>query len=149
MRSGPQAVQPREETPIALPPADIAAIRAKAAPFIASLVAGDAPALAAHYAEDATLYPPGREAVRGRAGIEAFFGAFPPVLGLLPEVEEIDGDGDIAFVRGTSVVVMASEEGAEPARQRLQFIELHRKQPDGRWLMTADIWNAAGGRSVT
>ena len=105
-------------------------------------MAGDWAALASHYAEDAVLYPPGSEPVVGRAAIEAYFAAFPPVLDLVPDVEAIDGSGDTAYIRGTSVVAFATESG-EPERQRLKFIEVHRRQPNGSWLMVADIWNSS------
>lgn len=124
-----------------MPPEDRAALEANGDPFIASLLAGDWPALASHYAEDAVLYPPGREPVRGRDAIEAFFASFPPVVDLVADVEEIDGSGDTAYLRGSSVVTFATEGEGEAAKESLKFIEIHRKQPDGRWLMVADIWN--------
>ena len=128
---------------MSLRPEDHAALEANAEPFVASLLAGDWSALSAHYAEDAVLYPPGRDPVCGRAAIESYFAAFPPLIGLVPEVEVIDGADDTAYVMGSSVQTFAAEgEGErEPVSQRLKFIEIHRKQPDGRWLMVADIWN--------
>lgn len=133
----------QRSAPIPLPPEDHAAIEANAEPFVANLTSGDWPALAAHYAEDAVLYPPDREPVHGRAAIEAYFSAFPPVLELVPDVEVIDGSGDTAYVRGSSVVTFAAEGDSAPVKERLKFVEVHRKQPDGRWLMAVDIWNSS------
>jgi ketosteroid isomerase-like protein len=123
--------------------ADRQALAAGAEPFVASLIAGDAAALSMHYAEDAVLLPPGRDPVVGRAAIREFFASFPPVISLEPTVEEIDGSTDIAFVRGSSRVTMSGEDGGTE-REVLKFVEIHRKQADGSWLMTVDIWNRTG-----
>jgi len=136
------------EAVITLQAEDYAALDANAEPFISNLIAGDWPALAAHYAEDAVLYPPGLDPVHGRAAIEAFFSAFPPVVDLVADVEKIDGSGDTAYLMGSSVVTFAAEEGGEAEREKLKFIEIHRKQSDGRWLMVADIWNPSPTESV-
>jgi ketosteroid isomerase-like protein len=137
-----------QEADIALPSEDYATIEANGEPFIASLISGDWAALSAHYAEDAVLYPPARDPVRGRAAIETFFASFPPVIELVPDVEKIDGSGDTAYVQGSSVVTFAPEGGGEPVHEKLKFIEIHRKQPDGRWLMVADIWNSSPSDAV-
>ncbi len=79
--------------------------------------------------------------MRGRAAIEAFFSSFPPVIELVADIEEIDGSGDTAYLRGSSRVTFAAEGEGDPATELLKFIEIHRKQPDGSWLMVADIWN--------
>lgn len=128
---------------MALSPEDYAAIEANAEPFIASLTSGNWAALVAHYAEDAVLYPPDREPVRGRAAIEAYFSEFPPVLELLADVELIDGSDDTAYLRGSSVLSFAADDGGAPVKEKLKFVEVHRKQPDGRWLMVVDIWNSS------
>jgi len=83
--------------------------------------------------------------VRGRAAIEAFFASFPPVIDIVPDVEAIDGAGDTAYVTGSSKVVFAADGEGEPESETLKFVEIHRKQPDGRWLMVVDIWNDAPG----
>lgn len=129
-----------------LPAADRQALAAGAEPFVASLITGDASAVAMHYAEDAVLLPPGRDPVVGRAAIRDFFASFPPVVSLEATVDEIDGSADTAFVRGSSVVTMRGAGGATD-REVLKFVEVHRKQPDGTWLMAVDIWNGSGEES--
>src|SRR6266536_3090828 len=53
--------------------ADEAAIRAESTDWVKAYNGGDAKAVAALYAEDALLLPPGAPGVSGRAAIQAFF----------------------------------------------------------------------------
>lgn len=94
------------------------------------------------------LYPPSQAPVRGRAAIEAFFASFPPVIDLAPDIDVIDGSGDTAFVIGSSVVTFAAEGDGQPVREKLKFVEIHRKQTDGSWMMVADIWNSSPSDAV-
>ena len=61
------------EGPAAPPPADDAAIRSHFAAFDTAFARGDAPGVAATYADDADVVRPGEPAVVGRAGIESFY----------------------------------------------------------------------------
>lgn len=120
--------------------ADIATIEETAESFAAA-ANDDWGGVAAFYTEDAVLMPPNGPAVQGRAAIEAFFGAFPPMSGFTLNPVEIDGRGDLAFVRGTYSMTMEIE-GMPPVQESGKYIEIRRKQEDGSWLLAADIFNS-------
>ena len=120
---------------------DIAAIEEGSAAFVAAANADDWGGIAALYTEDAVLMPPNGPAVQGRADIEAFFAAFPPTSGFTLNPVEIDGRGDLAFVRGTYSLTLEIE-GMEPTPDTGKYIEIRRRQPDGSWLLAVDIFNS-------
>lgn len=121
--------------------ADIAAIEEVSESFGAALNADDWGGVAALYTEDAVLMPPNGPAIQGRAAIEAFFAAFPPTSGFALNPVQIDGRGDLAFVRGT-FSMMIEMEGMPAVQETGKYIEIRRKQEDGSWLLAVDIFNS-------
>ena len=121
--------------------ADIAAIEEGSEAFVAATNANDWGGVAALYTEDAVMMPPNGPAVEGQAAIEAFFAAYPPFSGFTLNPVEIDGRGDLAFVRGTYSMTLEIE-GMEPTPDTGKYIEIRRRQTDGSWLITADIFNS-------
>ncbi len=121
--------------------ADIAAIEEVSESFAAAANANDWGGVAALYTEDAVLMPPNGPAVQGRADIEAFFAAFPPFSGFTLNPVEIDGRGDLAFVRGTFSMTIEME-GMPAVQETGKYIEIRRKQEDGSWLLAVDTFNS-------
>ena len=93
------------------------------------------------YTDDAVVMPPDHSPVTGRQGIAEFLGSFPPMKTFENTVEEIDGDGQMAYVRGRFRMEIVPEPGAEPVVEEGQYIEIRKKQPDGSWPLTHDIFN--------
>jgi len=60
--------------------------------------------------------------------------------------EETVVSGDLAYQRGTFVVEATPKSGGETARTTGNFLRIYRKQADGRWLMTHDMFNSAQPR---
>lgn len=54
---------------------------------------------------------------------------------------EIDGAGDLAYARGTFSWTFRVGEG-EPVSDAGKWIAIWRRQPDGSWLASHDIWNS-------
>jgi len=127
--------------PAGLSSDDLAGIRAVEQAWEDAAGANDWEALGEVYTEDATLMPPNHDPVEGRAAIQEFFGTFPPITDVQLEIVEIDGTGDTAYVRGRYTITMAPE-GAEPITDSGKYLEVRRKQADGRWLFTHDLWNS-------
>ncbi len=119
---------------------DAAAIRQGSSDFVMHAVAGDWDALAALYTEDAVVMPPNQELVIGRSAIRNLFSVLT-VSDFQLEPIEIDGCGDLAFARGSYSWTLRVGDG-EPARDHGKWLTIWRKQPDGTWLLSQDIWNS-------
>ncbi len=136
------ACQPAAQEAAGLSEEDAAAIRSSTEPFVDAIRAGDWAGVAALYTEDAVYMPPNEPAFEGRAAIEAWLGAFPPLPDFSLAVVETDGRGDLAFVRGTYAWTIMPEGAPEPIQDTGKYIEIWRKQPDGSWLIAVDIFNS-------
>jgi uncharacterized protein (TIGR02246 family) len=122
--------------------ADEAAIRAQTASWEKAYNGGDAKAVAAQYAEDALLLPPGASGVRGRAAIQEFF---------TKDIAATKAAGAVFNVTGNTDVGIAGSTGWESGTYKVivkgtvvetgKFLSVSRKK-DGKWLYIRDTWNA-------
>lgn len=126
----------------ALSDEDVAAIKASTEAYMQAARSEDSAARAALYTEDAVLMPPNQPMVQGRAAIQEWSEALPTEMEFNLTVEEIDGRGDLAFVRGTYSLAVVPEGAPEPIKDTGKFIEIRRKQEDGSWLIAVDIFNS-------
>lgn len=113
--------------------------------FAAALNAKDASAAAALYTEDAVLIPPGEAPVRGRQAIEEYWKGAIEAGGVRDvSVETMDAlsSGSLGYETGSFQLTVNGPDG-EAIVDRGRYIELLRREPDGRWLSTHGIWNAA------
>jgi len=122
--------------------ADEVAIRAQTTSWGKAHNGGDAKAVAALYAEDALLLPPGASGVRGRAAILQYFTkdiadskAAGAVIALNPKTD-VGVSGNMGWESGTYNVVV---KGA--VVETGKFLSVSRKK-DGKWLYIRDTWNA-------
>jgi uncharacterized protein (TIGR02246 family) len=124
--------------------ADEAAIHAQTAGWEKAYNSGDAKAVAALYAEDAVLLPPGAAAVNGRAAILAFFtkdianSAAAGAVFVVDPKTDVGVSGDMGWESGTYKVTV---KGA--VVETGKFLSVSRKK-DGQWLYIRDTWNADG-----
>lgn len=95
-----------------------------------------------YYSADALFMPPNSEAVRGREGIAGFMAGFPPLEDFQLNAAEVDGSGDIAYVRGSYVLVMRPPGSEEAITDRGKYVEVWRRQADGAWKLAIDIFNS-------
>jgi uncharacterized protein (TIGR02246 family) len=131
-----------QPVPAKLSDADIAAIRAATDSYATQAVAGRDSAVAAQYTENAIAMPPNQPALEGRAAIRAWFEAFPPMSAMSFTVLDIDGRGDLAYVRGTYTLTIAASNKTPAMPDHGKYLEVRRRQADGSWLITADIFNS-------
>ena len=122
--------------------ADREAIRAASERFSTLLVGRDFAALAQLYTQDAVIMPPHQPAVRGRAAFETWITSFPRVSRFTLNNEEIDGRADVAYVRGSFTMTIHPEGAPGPIEDVGKYLEIRKRQPDGSWLLAADIFNS-------
>lgn len=122
--------------------ADEAAIRAQTTSWMKAYNGGDAKAVAALYAEDALLMPPGAPGANGQKAILAFMTkdiagskAAGAIFNVSPKTD-VGVSGDMGWESGTYTVTIKTavvESG--------KFLSVSRKK-DGKWLYIRDTWNA-------
>lgn len=131
-----------QATPPPLSDADKAAIQAVTDSLVEYMLANRDSALAGLYTRHAVFMPPNAGIVEGRPAILATFQAEPAMTGFTLTNVDIDGLGDLAYVRGTYSVAMAAAAGRPALNDHGKFLEIRRRQPDGKWLISADIYNS-------
>jgi uncharacterized protein (TIGR02246 family) len=117
---------------------DVSAIRAASDAFAKAVVARNTNGLAEFYTSDGALYPPGETMVKGRVAIEACLAALPPMKDFSLRILTMDGAGDVAYVQGTYTMTMTAP-GAETAQASGYYVEIRRRQADGRWLIAVHM----------
>ena len=86
--------------------------------------------------------PPHHPAVHGRAAFERWIASFPRVLRMTLTVDEVDGRADLAYVRGTYAMTLHPDGAPSPVDDVGKYLEVRKRQPDGSWLLAADIFNS-------
>lgn len=121
-------------------------IRQAGRAWVEAMRAGDVDSLTSLYAEDAVLMPPGAPAVQGRQAIAEFMAAMPAFETIELTHEDIEGQGDLAYARGSYLMSFLAVPGdtASVVTERGKFVEIRERREDGSWPMVVDIWNANG-----
>jgi uncharacterized protein (TIGR02246 family) len=94
-------------------------------------------AVAALYTEDGVLYSPGETAVKGRTSIETCLAALPTLTDFKLRNTNVEGNNDIAYVQGT--FFMTAMDGSEEVEDSGYYLEVRRKQADGKWLIAVHM----------
>ncbi len=128
--------------PAALSEADRTALRASDQKFADAVLAQNWAAVAALYTSEASFMPPNGPLVKGADSIQAWMAAFPPVTTFTLEPQQTDGVGDLAYVRGIYTMNFTMPGATGPTEDRGKYIVIGRKQADGSWLISEDIFNS-------
>ena len=115
------------------------AIEAAVRRYVAASNAGDAEALSDLYADDAVLLPPDHEPVRGRDAIGAYW-SHGTDEGLEVTTLSVEVDGGLGYLVGRYRPPATDEEPADSGK----YVMCLKRQRDGSWKLTADIWNQNG-----
>jgi ketosteroid isomerase-like protein len=92
---------------------------------------------------DAKLLPPdapiseGKDAIRDVVNMLEALPGFSVTWG--PVAAEVGSGGDLGYTRGTYVITMDGPDG--PITINGKYITVWKKQADGTWLVTADMFN--------
>jgi len=126
--------------------ADVTALQNLRASYTRAYLAKDADATAALYAEEAVLMPPNMPVTVGREAIREWFtAAFAPgveVSDFALTPVEVYGVGDLAYDRGTYSETAIVPDSPEPVVDTGKYMVIARRQEDGSWLWTVDMWSS-------
>jgi ketosteroid isomerase-like protein len=93
------------------------------------------------FTEDAIQMPPNQAAVQGRPAIQGWMEAFPPISNYQEQSLEVEGQGDLAYDRGTYSMTVTPP-GATPIEDRGKYLFILRKQADGSWKISRVMFNS-------
>ena len=119
---------------------DRRAVEATVNRYVEATNSGDAEALAQLYEDDAVLLPPDHQPVEGRAAIGEFWRQGTDE-GLEVTTLRLDVDGGIGYLVAQYTLPETDEEPADSGKTVMCL----KRQQDGSWKVTADIWNSSVG----
>ena len=120
---------------------DVATLRADTQEVVEMVLARDWDRLGKFYTEDAVVMIPNRPALVGREAILQMY-ARTQWSELQVTPLEIDGNGDLAYIRGTISIEMTIEGSPEPISDTVKYVTIYRRQSDGSWPVVIDILNS-------
>jgi uncharacterized protein (TIGR02246 family) len=130
------------QTGKSLSQADVAGINKVSETQAKAILAKDWTTFADVYTADAVLHPPNEPAVKGRAAIKAWAEKFPAVTDFKLANHTVDGCNDLAYVLGTYTMTIAPAGTTAPIKDSGKYVEVRRRQRDGRWLIAVDTFNS-------
>ena len=109
--------------------------------FEAAFGRNDMAALAALYAEDAYVLPPGSPQVQGRPAIQQFWQAVwdSGFRQAALQTGTVEGSGELAYEVSTASLATQPGDG-QATTLAVKYVVVWRRA-GGTWLMVADIWN--------
>jgi ketosteroid isomerase-like protein len=93
------------------------------------------------YTEDAILMPPNLPVVQGKGPIQAWMQAYPPISNLQEQSLEIEGEGNLAYDRGTYSMTV-NHVAAPSVEDHGKYLTIWRKQAGGLWKISRAIFNS-------
>jgi uncharacterized protein (TIGR02246 family) len=114
-------------------------IEAAVSRYVAASNRGEADALTQLYADDAVLLPPAHEPIEGREAIGAFWHQGTD-QGLEITTLKVEVNGELGYLVGRYHLPPTEEEPADSGK----YVMCLKRQVDGSWKLTADIWNSSG-----
>ncbi len=93
-----------------------------------------------YYADGAEVVAANGTAMRGRHAILHWFHKFPEIADWKLEDIEIDGAGEVAYVRGDYTMLLGSR--AKLPFDKGKYLEAWRKQPDDTWKVVRHIFSS-------
>jgi ketosteroid isomerase-like protein len=140
------ACTPAESRPTSLTDRDRAEIRANDSAYVTSWLRDDTTGVLATLTADPVLIPGGLAPLQGLAAVKGFWwpsdGSHTKILAFGRTIEEIDGNGDVAFVRGADSLRFTYTKGTSSQESAMRSVTLAvvRRQPDGTWKIARMMW---------
>jgi ketosteroid isomerase-like protein len=120
--------------------ADVTALRATGDAYVKAFREGDWTAWADFYAPDAMILAPNAPVIRGRDAMRQWARGLPPITTFTRTTDEVEGSGDMAYLRGGYQLVLSPPGGPAMADSG-KFIQIWRKQA-GTWKAVRAIFNS-------
>lgn len=127
------AVLPACSLPSGFTSRDRAVIESEAKFWADAVVAGDAEAIASCYEAEGVILPGDGSPVVGTDALTAYYVELPDIRKVRLQIVELNGHGSLAYALGTVEFIERVEEGAEPRSSLRRFVDLWRRQSNGRW----------------
>jgi uncharacterized protein (TIGR02246 family) len=124
--------------------ADGAAIAALSDEFADCFNRGDLAALAAMYADDAVLLPPGPRTISGRRNIRSYWEQAERFQQLTCDTLNVKPLGDGAACEIGNLRITLNTQGPQTRDIAAKYVFVWRKS-DGEWKIETSIWNSVGG----
>jgi len=124
--------------------ADESAVRALDALWSKTAAANDLDGAVSYYADDASLLPPNAPMAADKQAIRAVWAGLlgsGASLSWQANKVEVARSGDLAYVVGTYTLAMKDPQG-NLMNDHGKFVEVWKKQADGKWKAVADIFNS-------
>ena len=129
---------------------DERAIRAVDSTYVAAWLRDDTSAVMNTLATDVVLMPAGQRPLATPNDIRGFWwpadGSHTRILTFGRRIDEIDGQGDVAWVRGTDTLTYTYDKDSTHSQlgSRSMTLALWRRQPDGTWRISRMMWGTRG-----
>ena len=121
------------------------ALRDLDAPWSATAANKDLDKTVSFYSEDATVLPANAEVATTKEAIRVLWKDLLASPGLMINWKtikvEVSKSGDIAYTTGKYALTMNDASG-KPVPDHGKYVEVWKKQADGKWKVIVDIWNS-------
>ena len=133
-----------QQTPPDTQAADESAIRDLDAQWSKTAAASDVQGTVSYYSDDASVLPPNAPIATGKQAIHAVWvSLLGPGVSLSWQASkvEVSRSGDLAYAMGVYQATMKDSQG-KPVADHGKYVEVWKKQADGKWKTVADIFNS-------
>jgi ketosteroid isomerase-like protein len=100
----------------------------------------------AFWSDDALVYPPGMDAVQGKSALRAYVEGALAIPGFhiswATSAASLSPDSQMAYLLSTNAVTAPGPDG-QLVTTRGRGVTVWRRESDGEWRCTVDIWNDA------
>ena len=122
---------------------DITAITAVSKARAEAFNQGNAAGIAVHFTEDAQLMAPDQPALKGKAAVQSYYQHIfdEYETRLKSYYEEVKVSGPLAYGRGFAEVALIPKQGGQALTSTAKYINIMKREADGTWKTTHDIWN--------
>ena len=137
-------------TPSTWTATDERAIRGVDSAYVAAWLRDDTVGVMQTLAPDAVLMPAGQHPLVTPNDVRGFWwpndGSHTRILTFQRTIDEIGGEANVAWVRGTDTLTYSYDKGAAHNQlgSRSMTLAVWRRQPDGSWRISRMMWGTRG-----